>query len=127
MTSPTPEPRPEISDEAVTAAAEAMEDAAMRWTGRDLGTIHRDDIAREALAAAVAAGLSTTDRETLDRVRSMCRDALVEQGAVADGAFADPTDLQRAVCAIGATVDALAVIELIDGARGAVAGKDGNE
>jgi hypothetical protein len=42
-----------ISDETVTAAAEAMEDAAMRWIGRDLGTIHRDDIARDALLAAV--------------------------------------------------------------------------
>lgn len=35
-----------------TVAAEAMEDAAFRWIGRDLGTIHRDDIAAEALAAA---------------------------------------------------------------------------
>jgi hypothetical protein len=41
------------SDEAVTAAAEAIEDAAMRWLGRDLGTLHRNEIVAEGLAAAV--------------------------------------------------------------------------
>src|SRR5580765_943659 len=56
MTEPVNPPAaagPVIPADAVTAAAEAMEDAAMRWIGRDLGTIHRDTIAREALAAAL--------------------------------------------------------------------------
>jgi GAF domain-containing protein len=38
---------------AVRRAAEAMEDAAFRLIGRDLGTIYRDRIARETLAAAL--------------------------------------------------------------------------
>ena len=47
-------PRPAaVSEEAVEAAAESIEDDAMRWLGRDLGTIHRDDIARNALTAAL--------------------------------------------------------------------------
>lgn len=35
----------------VRLVGEAIEDAAMRLKGRDLGTVHRDQIAREALAA----------------------------------------------------------------------------
>lgn len=46
----------------VQQAAEAMEDAAFRLTGRDLGTIYRDRIAEEALTAAVE------DREGLAAV-----------------------------------------------------------
>lgn len=37
---------------AVTAAGESIEDDAMKWLGRDVGTVHRDDIARNALTAA---------------------------------------------------------------------------
>jgi hypothetical protein len=43
---------PEVTP-AVRRAAEAMEDAALRLTGRDLGTIYRDRIAREGLAAGL--------------------------------------------------------------------------
>jgi hypothetical protein len=39
------------SDEDVCAAAEAIEDEAIVSIGRDLGTIHRDDIVRAGLAA----------------------------------------------------------------------------
>lgn len=42
-----------VPDEAVRAAAEAIEDGAIRLLGRDLGTIHRDDIVRAGLAAAL--------------------------------------------------------------------------
>ena len=42
-----------VTERAIEAAAEAMEDSAMRWLGRDLGTIHRNDIAADALVAAV--------------------------------------------------------------------------
>lgn len=41
-----------IPDEAVRLAAEAIEDEAIRHIGRDLGTIHRDDIVRAGLTAA---------------------------------------------------------------------------
>lgn len=43
---------PEVSP-AVRRAGEAMEDAAFRLLGRDLGTFSRDRIAREGLAAAL--------------------------------------------------------------------------
>lgn len=35
----------------IETAAEAMEDAALSLIGRDLGTLHRNDIARAALAS----------------------------------------------------------------------------
>ncbi|WP_275558514.1 hypothetical protein [Streptomyces sp. 5-6(2022)] len=41
-----------ITDVMVRAAAEAIEDACLTHIGRDLGTIHRDDIARAGLEAA---------------------------------------------------------------------------
>lgn len=37
--------------DAVERAAEALEDAVLRLTGRDVGTIHRDEIARAVLDA----------------------------------------------------------------------------
>lgn len=40
----------------VRAAGEALEDECLTRRGHDLGTIHRDDIARAALEAALAAG-----------------------------------------------------------------------
>lgn len=60
-----------IGDEAVTAAAEAIEDEAIRRIGRDLGTVHRDDIVRAGLAAALpwladALRASQPDRGTSD-------------------------------------------------------------
>jgi hypothetical protein len=42
-----------ITEKAVVAAAEAIEDYAFRTIGRDLGTIHRDDIVRAGLIAAM--------------------------------------------------------------------------
>lgn len=39
-------------EERTRRAGEAMEDASVRWLGRDLGTVHRDDIAQAALDAA---------------------------------------------------------------------------
>lgn len=44
----------EVTDEMVTAAAEVAEDEMVRRLGRDLGTLHRDDIIRAALKAALA-------------------------------------------------------------------------
>lgn len=38
--------------QAVRPAAEAMEEVALLLTGRDLGTIHRDEVAAAAVAAA---------------------------------------------------------------------------
>jgi hypothetical protein len=51
---------------AVTAAAEAAEDSAMRWLGRDLGIIYRDHIAADALAAALPVLIAAIDRESSD-------------------------------------------------------------
>lgn len=42
----------------VRLAAEAMEDAAMRYLGRDLGTIYRDKIAQAGLAAIPVEGMA---------------------------------------------------------------------
>lgn len=42
-----PEPTPAL----VRAVGEAIEDACLQWIGRDVGTVHRDDIARAAIAA----------------------------------------------------------------------------
>jgi hypothetical protein len=41
------------TDPAVTAAAEAIEEVAIRRIGRDLGTIHRDEIVGAGVAAAL--------------------------------------------------------------------------
>lgn len=46
-----------IPADVIAAAAEAMDNEAIRCLGRDLGTVHRDDIAAAALGAALAAGL----------------------------------------------------------------------
>jgi hypothetical protein len=45
---------PQITEEMIQAAAEAMEDAAVELIGRDLGTIHRNRIAERGLRAALA-------------------------------------------------------------------------
>lgn len=61
-----------IPADVIAAAAEAMDAEAIRCLGRDLGTVHRDDIAAAALGAALAAGLlaalAPTDREVDDFV-----------------------------------------------------------
>jgi hypothetical protein len=51
-----PEPKPVMitDDETVEQVAQAIENAAIQWLGRDLGTLHRNDIARAALAAALS-------------------------------------------------------------------------
>jgi hypothetical protein len=43
-----------MTDPRLTAAAEAIEDAAMLMIGRDLGTLHRNDIVQAGLDAADA-------------------------------------------------------------------------
>lgn len=50
----SPSPMAETTG-SIKAAAEAMEDAALRLTGRDFGTIYRDRIANETVAAAINA------------------------------------------------------------------------
>jgi hypothetical protein len=59
-----------LGDEAVRRAAEAMEDAAVRWLGRDLGTARRDDIARAALEAALASPVGASQHRTPSRGRN---------------------------------------------------------
>lgn len=49
----------EPTDQMVTAAAEVAEDEMIRRLGRDLGTIHRDDIVR----AILTAGLAVAERD----------------------------------------------------------------
>lgn len=49
----------QITDEMITAAAEVAEDEMIRRLGRDLGTIHRDDIIR----AILKAGLVLVERD----------------------------------------------------------------
>lgn len=64
-----------ISDEAVEAAAEAMEDAALSLIGSDLGTTYRNDIARRTLEAAAPHMLSHEHQQTADAHR----DAIVNR------------------------------------------------
>lgn len=49
-------------DPAVTAAAEAIEDAAVRRIGRDLGTLHRDATFAAGVAAALRVVADCIDR-----------------------------------------------------------------
>ena len=44
-----------MADPIVTAAAEAVEDIAIRRIGRDLGTVHRDEIVAAGLVVAIRA------------------------------------------------------------------------
>jgi hypothetical protein len=46
----------------ITAAAEALEEAAIPLIGRDLGTIHRDAIVAAAVAAALRVMADEIDR-----------------------------------------------------------------
>jgi hypothetical protein len=64
----------------VRLVGEAIEDAAMRLKGRDLGTVHRDQIAREALAALEP--IRAAERE------EAAREALL---AAADALGSDPS------------------------------------
>jgi hypothetical protein len=50
------------TDPAVTAAAEAIEDVAIRRIGRDLGAIHRDEIVGAGLAAGLRVIADFVDR-----------------------------------------------------------------
>ena len=43
----------DLPAELVTQVAEAIEDEAVRWLGRDLGTVHRDEIVRAGLLRAL--------------------------------------------------------------------------
>jgi hypothetical protein len=56
-----------IPAEAVEAAAIAMEEAALVLIGRDLGFLHRNDIARAALEAAAPYMLAAAWGEGFDR------------------------------------------------------------
>lgn len=44
-----------ITESMIKAAGEAMNELALKHLGRDLGTLHRDDIAQFALSAAMRA------------------------------------------------------------------------
>jgi hypothetical protein len=46
----------------ITAAGEAIEDVAIRLIGRDLGTIHRDEIVGAGVAAALRVMADEIDR-----------------------------------------------------------------
>ena len=59
-----------IPDEAVEAAAVAMEDAALSLIGSDLGTMYRNDIARAALAAAAPHLAAKALQEAADDTRA---------------------------------------------------------
>lgn len=50
------------TDPLVTAAAEAIEDAAITRIGRDLGTVHRDTIVAAGVAAALRGMADIIDR-----------------------------------------------------------------
>lgn len=50
------------TDAMITAAAEAIEDAMMPRIGRDLGTIHRDEIVAACVAAALQVMADEIDR-----------------------------------------------------------------
>jgi hypothetical protein len=65
VNTPTPIPRPEW----ITAAAEAIEEAAWPRIGRDLGTIHRDDIVASGLRAVLPAIRADALREAADMVK----------------------------------------------------------
>lgn len=61
--------RPDYEVE-VRLVGEAIEDAAMRLKGRDLGTVHRDQIAREALAALEPIRQAERERAWIEGVES---------------------------------------------------------
>lgn len=51
-----------MSDPMITAAAEAIEDVAIRRIGRDLGTVNRDEIVSAGVAAALQVMADEIDR-----------------------------------------------------------------
>lgn len=65
--SDTTGPAPAITDEMITLAAEAIEDAALRLLGHDLGVIYRDEIVAAGLRAALD-GRTAVERAVLSGV-----------------------------------------------------------
>jgi hypothetical protein len=51
-----------MADDMITAAAEAIEDVAISRIGRDLGTVHRDEIVGAGVAAALRMMADEIDR-----------------------------------------------------------------
>lgn len=79
---------PVSGDQMLTAAAEAIEDVAIQRIGRDLGTLHRDEIVAAGVAAALRVMADEIDRgPTLPLLPSIFSALLRER---ADG-FASPT------------------------------------
>ncbi len=76
--------QPHIPGEAVRLAAEAIEDEAVRRLGRDLGTVHRDEIVR--------AGLTSAYQQFVERWREHVRD----QFAAAETYFDQINDVDEA-------------------------------
>lgn len=74
----------------VRLVGEAIEDAAMRLKGRDLGTVHRDQIAREALAALEP--IRAAEREEAVRAELL---AAAEEVAVRIDRVVDPDEWRR--------------------------------
>jgi len=61
---------PKISEEAIRAAGEAIEDKAILRLGRDLGTIHRDEIVHAGLVAAYPLLRQQWEAEFLERMKA---------------------------------------------------------
>jgi hypothetical protein len=102
------------TDEMVTVAAEVAEDEMIRRLGRDLGTIHRDDIIRAVLAAALA----IVERNQTQPARVLMDAAATARG-IADRLGSKPGNgkVWPAMSA-GARLVAVRLVELADDADG---------
>lgn len=89
----------EIPEAAVHAAAEAIEDRAMELIGRDLGTIHRNEIVAAGLAAALP---------HLDEVRAIKQLRKLHSGTEPHGYCAG--------CQSGGGCPTIALLDRTDGA-----------
>lgn len=70
-----------MADPMITAAAEAIEDVMIRRLGRDLGTIHRDEIVSAALAAGLRVMADEIDRGPMFPLPPSVISALVRERA----------------------------------------------
>lgn len=96
---------PQAPDERTTVRvlAEALEDAALRYLGRDLGTLHRDDIAQAGLDALAAAGYAVVRLPEPAVTVRVCGCGDVPGGPPGTGCSAECMD--PAVVSFGGRVD----------------------
>lgn len=75
---------PEIPEAAVQAAAGAIEDRAMELIGRDLGTIHRNEIVAAGIAAALPHLVRDSAHVVTDPAQNFGRPIMARSGTPVD-------------------------------------------